>query len=122
MKVEFLFKWYDFWIGVFYDRKNNWLYFLPFPMIGIIIKLPIKRDSLCTCQSPETGHKAMDCPIHNYITVGNDQIKELEVEGKCPTCEAETVIHVRSVGKDQNNDNVYLDLLKCSNCGHEWSD
>lgn len=60
----------------------------------------------------------------NYrsITVGNDQIKELEVEGKCPTCEAETVIHVRSISKDQNNNDVHLDLLKCSNCGYEWTD
>lgn len=64
MEVEFLFKWYDFWIGAFYDKKKRWLYILPIPMIGIIIKLP-KNNSICTCQSPETGHKAMDCPIHN---------------------------------------------------------
>lgn len=40
MKIEFLFKWYDLWIGIFYDKKKNWIYFLPLPTIGIILKLP----------------------------------------------------------------------------------
>jgi len=43
MKIQFLFKWYDLWIGFFYDKKKNWIYFLPLPMIGIIIKLPLKQ-------------------------------------------------------------------------------
>jgi hypothetical protein len=40
VKIQFIFKWYDLWIGFFYDKKKNWIYFLPIPMIGIIIKLP----------------------------------------------------------------------------------
>lgn len=40
MKVQVLFAWYDIWIGVFYDKKKNWWYILPIPMIGIILKLP----------------------------------------------------------------------------------
>jgi hypothetical protein len=40
MKIQFIFRWYDFWIGVFYDRKKRWIYFLPVPMVGIVIKLP----------------------------------------------------------------------------------
>lgn len=43
MKFQLLFAWYDFWIGLFYDQKKNWLYFLPLPMCGIIIKLPQRR-------------------------------------------------------------------------------
>lgn len=39
VKIEFIFKWYDFWVGIFYDKKKNWIYILPLPMIGIIIKL-----------------------------------------------------------------------------------
>lgn len=40
MKVQLIFKWFDFWIGIFYDQKKNWVYFLPIPMVGIIFKLP----------------------------------------------------------------------------------
>lgn len=43
MKFEFLFAWYDLWIGIFYDKKKNWLYILPLPMLGVIIKIPKKR-------------------------------------------------------------------------------
>lgn len=40
MKVQLIFKWFDFWIGIFYDQKKNWVYLLPIPMFGIIFKLP----------------------------------------------------------------------------------
>lgn len=46
MRFSFLFKWYDFWVGFFYDSKKNWIYFLPIPCLGIIIKLPQKRHYL----------------------------------------------------------------------------
>lgn len=42
MKFEFIFAWYDLWVGFFYDKKKRWLYFLPIPTLGIIIKLPVK--------------------------------------------------------------------------------
>lgn len=59
MKIQFLFKWYDLWVGIFYDRKNRWIYILPFPTVGIILKLPtppVKKlnipdviKSVCDC-------------------------------------------------------------------------
>ncbi len=43
MKISLLFAWYDLWIGAYYDKKNHWLYILPVPMFGIILKLPKRR-------------------------------------------------------------------------------
>jgi len=38
MKVKLLFAWYDLWVGLFWDKKKKWLYILPFPCLGIILK------------------------------------------------------------------------------------
>lgn len=37
VRVRFLFAWYDFWVGFYWDRKTSSLYFLPVPMCGIVI-------------------------------------------------------------------------------------
>lgn len=44
MKVEYLFAWYDLWIGFFWDRKKKWLYILPLPTCGIILKFDGKEE------------------------------------------------------------------------------
>jgi len=38
MKINVIFAWYDLWIGAFWDKKKKWLYILPLPMVGIILK------------------------------------------------------------------------------------
>ena len=35
MKIKLFFRWYDFWVGFYYDKANKALYFCPLPMIGI---------------------------------------------------------------------------------------
>lgn len=38
-------RWYDFWIGAYYDKEAGDLYICPVPMLGICIHLPWVRRS-----------------------------------------------------------------------------
>jgi hypothetical protein len=38
--MKFFFRWYDFWIGGYYDTVNRFLYICPVPMFGIRIAIP----------------------------------------------------------------------------------
>lgn len=38
MKIIPIFAWYDFWIGLFYDKNKKTLYLFPIPMFGIKIQ------------------------------------------------------------------------------------
>lgn len=44
MKIKVIFKWYDFWVGLFWDKKKRILYLFPIPMLGIEIIFPLKCD------------------------------------------------------------------------------
>lgn len=37
-KLYIIFAWYDFWIGLFWDKKKRHLYIFPIPMVGLLIK------------------------------------------------------------------------------------
>jgi hypothetical protein len=38
MKIRPLCKWYDFWVGAFWDAQKRRLYLLPLPCMGIVIE------------------------------------------------------------------------------------
>jgi hypothetical protein len=43
-----VFAWYDFWVGMFWDKHKRRLYILPIPCIGIVIEFhrdPLPRAS-----------------------------------------------------------------------------
>jgi hypothetical protein len=42
MKIKFIFAWYDFWVGLFYDKNKRYLYIFPIPMFGIVVKFKEK--------------------------------------------------------------------------------
>jgi len=37
MRLRLLFAWYDFWIGLFWDKRKRRLYIFPVPMFGVVI-------------------------------------------------------------------------------------
>jgi len=69
MKIALLFAWYDLWIGLYWDKKNKWLYILPLPMIGIILKFRwvVKHKCNNMCVERFCGS---DCDWHAPITKG----------------------------------------------------
>lgn len=36
-RISIFFAWYDFWIGMFYDRERRMLYICPVPMVVVKI-------------------------------------------------------------------------------------
>lgn len=39
MRVRLIVAWYDFWIGVYYDRRARKVCILPVPCIGVVVEL-----------------------------------------------------------------------------------
>jgi hypothetical protein len=37
-RTQLLCKWYDMWVGAFWDRSAHWLYILPIPCCGLVLK------------------------------------------------------------------------------------
>ena len=44
MRVRFLFAWFDFWVGAFWDKEKRRLYLFPVPMLGVCVDMG-KRGS-----------------------------------------------------------------------------
>lgn len=46
MRVRPIFAWYDFWVGVYWDRAKRTLYVLPLPMVGVRVSLGTRHRCL----------------------------------------------------------------------------
>ena len=57
MRFRFIFAWFDFWVGFFWDKTKRRLYFFPIPMFGCWLHIPTR------CQ---TCGKSCDGSRHQY--------------------------------------------------------
>ncbi len=52
-RVSLIFRWFDFWIGFYWDRKRRHLYFFPVPMVGLLVRFSFRlRCSFHKCGRP----------------------------------------------------------------------
>jgi hypothetical protein len=61
---DLLLKWYDFWIGLYWDKKNRWLYVFGLPCIGVCFKFGARQfDCRCSvCGTTWRGEWKSLCP------------------------------------------------------------
>ncbi len=91
MKVQFLFAWYDLWIGLYFDKKNRKLYILPLPMIGIIILFSTKdtkSDKILSNEREGLGKHEYTKKI-NPIYCANIDFLECCLRHSCDGCPAD---------------------------------
>lgn len=55
MKINFFFRWNDFWVGIYYDEKSRVIYICPIPMFGIKITLKggnrmVTAEQICAAE------------------------------------------------------------------------
>lgn len=43
MKIKPIFRWYDFWIGLYFDTAKRVIYIFPVPMLGLKVQLKVKE-------------------------------------------------------------------------------
>ncbi|KKM64872.1 hypothetical protein LCGC14_1496950 [marine sediment metagenome] len=72
MKIKLIFAWYDFWVGLFYDRKKRVLYIFPIPTVGIKLNFQMRKVA-----------KVDECPI-----CGSDDLFSFQqTHYKCRECD-----------------------------------
>lgn len=71
MKIKTLFAWYDFWIGIYWERASRKLYILPVPCLGVVIEFFDPKRHCDSCRV-ELDPKPFKCVIFTSSLTSND--------------------------------------------------
>jgi hypothetical protein len=82
MRITVIAKWFDFWIGAFYDTKNKFLYIFPVPCLGIKIEYLKKKTR--AVYGNLNGHR---------VYLGNACDRHLYPDQNCPNCDWNKYAH-----------------------------
>lgn len=102
MKINVIFAWFDFWVGIFFDRAKRRVYIFPVPMFGVVIQLPvpppppvIRRGDVVRINQPGFAFDGYigtvtDCPDENGFTLSDGNSVVI-----CPEGDFKRAIHRR---------------------------
>lgn len=80
MKINFIFAWYNLWIGIYFDKLKKKLYILPLPTLGIV--LDFSNTETCFIKHIKENIKLQK----KYLAL-NEQLlnksTKLSIEEKC---------------------------------------
>ena len=71
MKVKFIAKWYDFWVGWYWDSKIKHLYVLPIPCLGVVFDFRKDYSNVVADSDCLGGQEAPVIKPHGYVPVGS---------------------------------------------------
>jgi len=76
MRVSLKFKWFDFWVGFFWDQRKRVLYFCPLPCVVFVIEgLTRTRDAIKAMSRAEYERTRDDCGQCGHLRSIHDSRK-----------------------------------------------
>jgi hypothetical protein len=71
-KAKFFFRWYDMWIGAYYDRRDRRLFVCPLPMVGIVFDFGPRNKSRSQERIDYFAKAYKDIPPIGYVIPKED--------------------------------------------------